>query len=175
MEEERVVWEGRPSQMVNLGTYVACALLLWLVVPVFVAAQRFLQLHCTRYRLTTERFEITKGVLSRRVDQIELYRVKDLSVEEPLWLRLVGRGNLIVRSSDRTHPVLVLQGLRECRMLRDRVRGLVEKRRRGRERLVRANAEQIGRARFLLDQLEALWHARFSQLDDVLAAADDKE
>ena len=47
--------------------------------------------------------------------------------------------------------------------------GLVSKHRHGRERLVRGNHEQIARARALLTALEEVWHARFSQLDDVLA------
>jgi DNA-binding transcriptional ArsR family regulator len=47
--------------------------------------------------------------------------------------------------------------------------GLVSKHRNGRERLVRANPDQIASARELLTQLEERWRARFSQLDDVLA------
>ncbi len=46
--------------------------------------------------------------------------------------------------------------------------GLVHKRAVGRQRLVRAAPEQVATARRLLSQLEALWRARFSQLDDVL-------
>lgn len=46
--------------------------------------------------------------------------------------------------------------------------GLVTKEARGRERIVRGNAAQIGRARELLTRLEDLWRARFDQLDDVL-------
>ena len=47
--------------------------------------------------------------------------------------------------------------------------GLVTKHPRGRERIVRGNAQQIARARVLLTRLEELWRARFSQLDAVLA------
>jgi DNA-binding transcriptional ArsR family regulator len=47
--------------------------------------------------------------------------------------------------------------------------GLVTKQPRGRERIVRGNPDQIGRARALLVQMEELWRARFSQLDAVLA------
>ncbi|HEU4558415.1 MAG TPA: metalloregulator ArsR/SmtB family transcription factor [Longimicrobium sp.] len=43
--------------------------------------------------------------------------------------------------------------------------GLVTKQAQGRERIVRGNPERIARARDLLTQLEALWKARFSQLD----------
>lgn len=47
--------------------------------------------------------------------------------------------------------------------------GLVTKERRGRERIVRAEPDQVARASAVLGQLEALWRARFDQLDAVLA------
>ena len=47
--------------------------------------------------------------------------------------------------------------------------GLVSKHPRGRERIVRAQPEQLARARALLVRLEELWRARFDQLDEVLA------
>jgi DNA-binding transcriptional ArsR family regulator len=47
--------------------------------------------------------------------------------------------------------------------------GLVTKQPRGRERIVRGNAEQIARARAVLVRLEELWRSRFGQLDAVLA------
>jgi DNA-binding transcriptional ArsR family regulator len=47
--------------------------------------------------------------------------------------------------------------------------GLVTKERRGRERIVRGNPEQVARARALLVRLERLWRERFQQLDDLLA------
>jgi DNA-binding transcriptional ArsR family regulator len=53
--------------------------------------------------------------------------------------------------------------------------GLVTKETRGRERIVRGNPERIARARDLLAQLEALWRARFGQLDGVLTNPDRKE
>jgi len=46
--------------------------------------------------------------------------------------------------------------------------GLVSKEPRGRERIVRAEPDQIARARVVLVRLEELWRARFGQLDAVL-------
>ncbi|HEY0021196.1 MAG TPA: metalloregulator ArsR/SmtB family transcription factor [Longimicrobium sp.] len=43
--------------------------------------------------------------------------------------------------------------------------GLVTKQAQGRERIVRGNPERIAQASELLARLEALWKARFSQLD----------
>lgn len=47
--------------------------------------------------------------------------------------------------------------------------GLVHKTASGRERLVRADPEQIARARAALVELEALWRHRLSTLDEILS------
>ena len=47
--------------------------------------------------------------------------------------------------------------------------GLVTKHPRGRERIVRGNADQIARARSVLVRLEELWRSRFGQLDAILS------
>jgi DNA-binding transcriptional ArsR family regulator len=47
--------------------------------------------------------------------------------------------------------------------------GLVTKHTHGRERLVRGNPERLAQVRTLLQRLEQLWVARFSQLDAILA------
>jgi DNA-binding transcriptional ArsR family regulator len=52
--------------------------------------------------------------------------------------------------------------------------GLVTKHPHGRKRIVRGNPERLARARELLVQLEALWKARFSRIDDVLAEPDPR-
>jgi DNA-binding transcriptional ArsR family regulator len=47
--------------------------------------------------------------------------------------------------------------------------GLVTKRARGRERIVRGNPAQIQQAQALLDSYEQLWRARIDRLDALLA------
>jgi len=47
--------------------------------------------------------------------------------------------------------------------------GLVTKRRRGRETLVRTDAETIRRARAVLDELEAAWRGRVDRMAALLA------
>ena len=53
--------------------------------------------------------------------------------------------------------------------------GLVTKQAQGRERIVRGNPERIAQARALLTQLEALWKARFSQLDALFTDTSSQE
>jgi DNA-binding transcriptional ArsR family regulator len=46
--------------------------------------------------------------------------------------------------------------------------GLVTKERRGREQLVRTDADAVGRARQVLDELETTWHGRVERMSDLL-------
>lgn len=78
--EEKTLWEGGPSQLVNLGLFVVCGLLFWTVIPSIMILAAYLRTKNTRYELTNQRLRITTGTLARRVDEIELYRVKDSTV-----------------------------------------------------------------------------------------------
>lgn len=53
--------------------------------------------------------------------------------------------------------------------------GLVRKERRGREQLVRTDGDALGRARRLLDELEALWRGRVERMVELLAEAPEPE
>lgn len=124
--EERVVWTGSPSQVLNLPVYLLCALLCWLIVPVFIAIWKWLVLRNIRYELTSERLKIRQGVLNKDLDELELYRVRDYKLEQPLILRLFGLGNITLRTSDTSHPYVILRGLREGELVREQIRKYVE-------------------------------------------------
>jgi DNA-binding transcriptional ArsR family regulator len=53
--------------------------------------------------------------------------------------------------------------------------GLVIKERRGREQLVRTDGDAVGRARRVLDELEAAWRGRVDRMADLLAQVPQPE
>ena len=130
---ETVVWEGNPSQLTNFGTYLACVLVAAAIVvagvmiPVIVALWRYLTLKFFRYKVTTERVGLSRGVLTKRTDSIELYRVKDTTLIEPFFLRLFGLSDVVLNSSDRTTPLLVLHAVPNGLALREQIRANVER------------------------------------------------
>jgi uncharacterized membrane protein YdbT with pleckstrin-like domain len=130
---EEQVWEGSPSQAVNLGLFVVCILTCWLVVPVLYAVWRWLQTRCTRFSLTSERLRITTGVLTRRTEEVELYRVKDTALTEPLFLRLFGLGTVEIATTDTSAPQVTLLAIAGAKEVREKIRMHVElsRRRRG--------------------------------------------
>jgi uncharacterized membrane protein YdbT with pleckstrin-like domain len=125
--EERIVWSGRPSQVLNLPAFLLCGLLCWLVIPIFIGLWKWLVLRFTEYEITSERLRINTGVLSRSSDELELYRVKDTRFEQPFWLRIFGLGNVVLSTSDRTDPVITLTAIPGGREVREKLRNQVER------------------------------------------------
>jgi uncharacterized membrane protein YdbT with pleckstrin-like domain len=69
------------------------------------------------------------GVLSKRVDEVELYRVKDTRFDQPFLQRLFGLGNVVLISNDATTPTTVIRGIPDAKAVREKLRTLVEARR----------------------------------------------
>lgn len=127
--EEKNVWQGGPSQRVNLGLYILCGLFFWTVIPLYFILAAYLKTRHTRYELTTQRLRITTGVFSRRVDEIELYRVKDSTLLEPFFLRTQGLGNIAILSNDTAMPRVELHAVAQARDVREKLRNAYENRR----------------------------------------------
>jgi uncharacterized membrane protein YdbT with pleckstrin-like domain len=143
--EEALVWRGTPSQWTNFGTWIFCVLLATAVVaayfivtppqplifaglalPLLWALARWIGTRCHRYEITSERVKITTGLLSRHTSELELYRVRDYVVVEPFWLRLVGCGNIVLQTSDRTTPQITLRAVPRAAHLKDQIRAHTE-------------------------------------------------
>lgn len=119
---EDVLWEGHPSSAVNFWLNVSCLLIL----PIPWALWRWIELRNHRIRITSERIRVTSGVFSRRNDELELYRVRDTTFEQPFLLRLFGKGNLILNTGDASTPVVTLPGLPADTAIRDALRHAIE-------------------------------------------------
>ena len=73
----------------------------------------------------------------------------------------------------RLYPISLTAVQKHVKILVDA--GLVSKHRSGREQLVHAEVNQLRRAHELLDELEAVWHARLERFGDVLNETTGKE
>jgi len=126
MDEEKIVWSGSPSQVLNLGIFVICALTCFLIIPIFIALWKWLTLKCTKYVITTERIRITSGVFSTKTDYLELYRVNDITFEQPFFLRIFSLGNLVLTTSDVSTPSLILRAIPSSEELHSEIRKYIE-------------------------------------------------
>ena len=66
----------------------------------------------TRYALSEDRLFLSQGFLNIKDDEILLYRVRDIDTSRNLWQRLFGVGTVVVMSSDKSMPSLVLKNIK---------------------------------------------------------------
>ncbi|MEZ4380913.1 MAG: PH domain-containing protein [Nannocystaceae bacterium] len=83
----------------------------------------------TKYKITGRRVETEVGILSKRVDSLELWRVLDVSYEQSLFDRMFNNGKITLITTDQTNASLTLHGLPEHRQLFERLRDAVQTRR----------------------------------------------
>lgn len=141
MTDETTLWKTSPSQWLNLGPFAAALVIaigvvvgafyyppawMGLVVPLTFAAWRYLVVRCQIFELTTQRLRITSGVINQKIDEIELYRVKDTLMLRSWWMRLTGLTAISLHTSDRSLPHLLIPAVRNGTDLREQLRQQVE-------------------------------------------------
>ncbi len=139
---EHQIWSGTPSQLSALGRYIGIGAFYVLLLPIAfvsiwsflffflmfggVAGLVFLTVRSTRFEITNQRIKKTSGILGKRREQIELYRVKDIAVDEPFILRLRQLGNLTVYSNDRTSTKIEINGIPSIEEVSESLRTAIE-------------------------------------------------
>jgi uncharacterized membrane protein YdbT with pleckstrin-like domain len=123
---EQTLWEGQPSHWSNLWIYLAAIL----VIPIPWSFWCWLSLRATRITLTSQRLRIKTGVLNTHIEELELYRVRDSSLGQSFWQRLVGIGDVVLDTTDVSTPRITLHHLRRSEAVRETLRAQVERVRR---------------------------------------------
>jgi uncharacterized membrane protein YdbT with pleckstrin-like domain len=152
--KENVVWSSEQSQAVNTGSYLFWWVVLfvglplylmwkaedglvfdaftisliagWVIFPLMSVGWRYLVTNAVVYELTEERLSVKRGVFNLVSDELELYRVRDYTLYEPLFLRIFGVSVIVLDTSDRTTPVAIIDGVKGGGELISKIRSLVE-------------------------------------------------
>jgi uncharacterized membrane protein YdbT with pleckstrin-like domain len=81
-----------------------------------------------RYDICTDRLIVREGIFIKSLDEVELYRVKDVRLDFSLINQMAGIGTITVNSSDETTRggALVLRHVERAAQRREELRQLVE-------------------------------------------------
>jgi len=80
---------------------------------------KMVKLKMTRYEVSTERIEYSRGILDRRVDNLDMFRVIDLKLRRSLLDCIVGVGTVGLITTDKTDPEFTFEKIRNSRRLYD--------------------------------------------------------
>ncbi|MBI3943915.1 MAG: PH domain-containing protein [Chloroflexi bacterium] len=81
-EEEQILWEGRPFLSISES-----------------------------YVVTTQRIRITRGLVNKSREDIELIRIQDIDHTQNLGERMMSVGDVILRGSDPSDPEIILNNV----------------------------------------------------------------
>lgn len=132
---EKQVWQGRPAWRAYYGVWALWLLgsvgilyvghkfqlespnwrkAIWLLIGASALAllvREALVIFSRKYRLTTQRLFLHRGILTQTTDQLELVRVEDVRLRQGVMDRIVNTGNIEIISSDETDNKLMLQSV----------------------------------------------------------------
>jgi hypothetical protein len=150
--ERKMLYEGSPSWKAYLGHYLLAVFfaalviailnmingsgapigtrLLDTVVPIAVAvvygAGLNLYRRSIKFRVTNTVIEYERGLLSKRIDVLQLWRIRDVVYKQNLIDRLLGIAHVEVVAQDVKNPDLEIVGLPASRQLFEQLRDSIE-------------------------------------------------
>ena len=80
----------------------------------------------TKYKVTNRRVEFERGVISKDVDSLELWRVLDVRYNQNLMDRMLGNATITLIGTDQSDPQLNMHGLPNHRQLFEQLRDAVQ-------------------------------------------------
>jgi uncharacterized membrane protein YdbT with pleckstrin-like domain len=104
---------GRYRVLVGFGLGLLVVLILLLKV---------LKLKMIYYEVVADRIEFSRGILDRRVDNIDMFRVIDLKMRRSLIDCILGIGTVALITTDKTDPEFVFEKVRDSRTLYDTIK-----------------------------------------------------
>jgi len=122
-DEEATIWEGGPS----LAAYAGPIALGLLLLPVFGAGLLvwlgvWIAWKSAGYKLTSQRLFVRRGLVSRKVQELELYRVTDVAFSQGVIERLFGIGTVSIVANDPTTPSLAMPGITAPETVKETIR-----------------------------------------------------
>lgn len=92
---------------------------IWLIVPV-------LRIITTEYKITDERMTYKRGIINKKTDPVDWIRLKDISHSQGILGRVLGFGNIEIRSGDISHSLFILSGVPDPEKLSQEIRSSAE-------------------------------------------------
>jgi membrane protein YdbS with pleckstrin-like domain len=107
------------DKAIAIGQYRILAGLALGAIVILVLIIKVIGLKAVRYEVTTDRVEWSRGILDRKVDNLDMFRVIDLKMRRSLLDCMLGIGTVALITTDKTDPNFVFRKMKNSRSLYD--------------------------------------------------------
>lgn len=117
-------WGWLRGTLAGWGTLLLCLVGIGLIIVLV----KWIQNLATTYEVTPDRLIVRRGIFMKSIDEIELYRVKDIRIDFSLINQWADIGTITVLSSDETtrDAPLAISHVEAARRRREELRLLVD-------------------------------------------------
>jgi len=112
----------------NVTVQIAIVLSVLLIAALNIG-WKIIKTKSTHYFISSSRIKITSGILNKQIEEIELHRIQDLSLNQEFIYRLFNLGSINIVSVDRTDPIVVIKLIENSENIREKLRTAVSIRR----------------------------------------------
>lgn len=84
----------------------------------------------TKYTLTENKLTVEKGLLNTTEEEVKLYRITDIAYSQNFWERIGKTGTIRLLSNDKSSPELVLEHVKNAKMIKEVISKTVDEARR---------------------------------------------
>ncbi len=121
-------WGWLRGTLAGWGTLLLCVIGVGLIIILV----KWIANLATTYEVTQDRLILHRGIFVKSIDEIELYRVKDVLIDFSLINQWADIGTITINSSDETTKAgpLVIRDVDQARARREKLRELVNAARR---------------------------------------------
>lgn len=97
-------------------------------IAALIIAWKWLEVMSESFEITAERVVVRRGIIMKSVDEIELYRIKDVRLDYSLLNQIAGIGTITIGSSDETtrNGKLAMNHIAKAQERREEIRRLVD-------------------------------------------------
>jgi membrane protein YdbS with pleckstrin-like domain len=147
----KVIYEGHPTWKAWFGSYVVA----WFLVATVLASAGFWMANVyvpwlpvgllvlpvsgvawlgvlkarrrgLRYRITDGGIDFEHGIVAKRIETIQLWRVRHVDFQQSIFERLFGIANIHVMTTDKSDAELVIRGIPDARAVFDRLKDALQ-------------------------------------------------
>jgi membrane protein YdbS with pleckstrin-like domain len=120
---ERRLLAGQDEEAILMvGRYRAVSGLLLAVIVSLVLAVKILKLKSIHYEVTPDRIEWARGIFSKKVDNLDMFRIVDLKLRRSFLDRIFGIGTVELMTTDKTDSLFVFEKMHDSQKLYDAIK-----------------------------------------------------
>ena len=107
------------TQILQAATYARLAGLVLGLVVIMILSMNIASLKSVCYEVTEDRIEWSRGILSRKIDNLDMFRVIDMKLHRSIFDCIFGIGTVTLITKDKSDPEFQFRKIRRPRVLYD--------------------------------------------------------